>query len=138
MDAMRAWVLILMMVLLPLRGWAGSAMAIDHGPAPATHAAAVSLLPVAPCHGKVEMGDVVHSAHSTHSAHAKHAAQADLTGTEQGGAATCGLCDVCHSPLLAPVAVVSPLPHPTPVVHAGTLEHFASASARLQLKPPRT
>lgn len=120
MPSMRTAVLILMLVLLPLRGWAGAVMAVGH-PAPLTAAASVveASPDVAPCHGE-----------SHAMADAQPAAQADA------GCATCGLCDVCHSPLLGGLWPERLVPQAPSVHPAATAARFASAPTRLLPEPP--
>lgn len=121
---MRIAVLVLMLVLLPLRGWAGAAMSVDHpAMAPAVAAAFTgdhAAAEAPPCHGE------------------SHAAPAAAAQPADGGCATCGLCDVCHSPLLGSLWP-GPLPPQPPAMQPQPLpERFTSAPVRLLPEPPRT
>ena len=122
---MRRWLLILMVVLLPLRAWAGDAMALSMS-SPLAQAGFVA----APCHGGDAGPASAESAAMSHQGAAAHA-QAD----EPAGNA-CSACDVCHG-----AATVLALPDghaPLGVQRqAGFLfERFASADAQRAHKPP--
>jgi hypothetical protein len=127
---MRRLVLILMLVLLPLRGWVGEAMAMDmlaqstiaiqKIAAPAHHTSAGSTLDAevqAPCHG----GN-------------PETAETTDPGTSPCG--TCPLCQMCHTVAAPAPFTALPtawLPHAQPTTGPA---RFASASAAFALKPP--
>lgn len=126
---MRRWLLLVMVLLLPLRGLVGEAMAgqmMQHGGAAmAGHAMEVSAAPGA--------GDC-----DQH--HAHPAAQADEAPAADGAPAdcpTCASCQVCSSVALSP-SVHTPAPvraaqaPPTSVQFA-----WRSADALLAFKPPQ-
>lgn len=120
MPSMRTAVLILMLVLLPLRGWAGAVMVAGH-PAPVAVAAAAaeSSTDAVPCHGE------------------SHAAADEQPAPQtDAGCASCGLCDVCHSPLLGGLWPERLAPPPPTVHPAAAATRFASAPARLLHEPP--
>jgi hypothetical protein len=115
---MRHWFLVLMIALLPLRGWVGDAMAVEMLAQPA-HAALV-----ADGHGADH--------HAMTGDHCVCDEQAAAGGTDHQHNA----CDVCNVPalamavpeLLAPTAAHSQLVRPA--------EQFASSEAQRGVKPP--
>ena len=124
---MRRFLMWMMICLLPLRLWAGDAMAVQHAP-PAAHMVAVEVaVDVAaqdahPCHGSEgPAASDMHHSPADNSAH--------------GGA--CGDCSVCHGPLagLAVPAWTAPaLPGAVPQTVGWPA---LSANAPPHLKPPR-
>lgn len=89
----RVWIVLFMLALLPLRGWAAVAMTAD--PASMVVPVAASALP---CHGgSTSMSDDAGSAETA------VAASSDVTTTLTH---LCSTCDLCHSPLA--VAAGSP------------------------------
>jgi hypothetical protein len=145
---MRFLVLALMMLLLPLRGWTGDAMATDMAlsmAAQLTHStAAAAKSDVHPEHPSHEG----HSDHPAHEASAEvmastpdclnHAdcGQAHDTGHSAGTCESCSACQACHNVALLLVAVALK-PHLnslwTPSLAA---DSFASADAAGDQKPP--
>lgn len=135
---MRRWLLILMLVLLPLRGWVGEAMAGDmlrqHGMPMATQAKAAGHaqhVSVPHCHEAVHAGQDCGK-------HAAPAASAPDAGSHAAGhAPTCASCQACSSVALGP-CVFAPEPvrfsHPRPLADPVT---FTSAEPALAFKPPR-
>ncbi len=130
---MRRLVLILMLVLLPLRGWVGEAMAMQmlaqHVFATQNVAALADEISVeatfdaemqADCHGDSHVPAVA-------------TAPADSSSSACG---TCPLCQMCHS-VAAPApftSVPTPwLPHVQPTTGSA---RYASAPAAFALKPP--
>ena len=116
----RVLVLLLLVCLLPLRAWAGDAMAFAH----AQPAASVVHAPQA--------GEA--------SAHCHEQTAADATAHPQAPtshAPACSGCDICHSQVACDSALAwlaSPLP--APPLAQGPL-HFASALPLPHFKPPR-
>lgn len=107
---MRFWVLVLMMVLLPLRGWLGDAMATDM----AVSTAAQQMHQTATA-AKAD-AHLSHQGHEGHSGHAAHKAPADATastadclshadchqaydvaGHNAGHCESCSACQACHN-----------------------------------------
>lgn len=115
---MRIAVLVLMLVLLPLRGWAGGAMAVEHPPTPVERVAQTA----APCHTE---GDTA-------------AEPATATDTAAPGEHTCGLCDVCHNQLMTLAVFLGDKPTSPQARHLQPRERFDSVPARQSLKPPKT
>ncbi len=128
---MRRWFILLMIALLPLRGWIGEAMAgemlAQRTAEAATHAAHMH-----------EGHASQHEAHaSAHDCMEKHAAVADEpTGATHGDCPTCAACQVCSSVALGidlPAAVAAPIAHAPP---ASRDIHFASAEPARAVEPP--
>lgn len=116
--AMRHWFLVLMIALLPLRGWVGDAMAMDMLSAPSHNMAALSADSGHPCPDHTVGATADHGTQDSHSEHSHTA------------------CDVCNGPALA---LASATLQPLPAMHslrARPAEHFASSEARRGVKPP--
>lgn len=115
---MRFVFLVLMIALLPFRGWAGNAMAMQQ------------TTPELPCHEMV--ADHGHSVDSVQ----PDSASASGKPAEHGECDQCNICQICHSVALysftSPVPFVAP---PTPVQSKG-LTLFASVPHAPHLKPP--
>jgi hypothetical protein len=117
---MRHWFLVLMIALLPLRGWVGDAMAVE--------------MLTMPVHASVAMDE--HGADPDHDhcacdEHAQHAQHAGGSTDHQHHA-----CDVCNVPALATAV---PALQPLPGVHrqlTPPAERFASSEAQRGIKPP--
>ncbi|MDM7941964.1 MAG: hypothetical protein QUV35_04980 [Hydrogenophaga sp.] len=115
---MRHWFLVLMIALLPLRGWVGDAMAMDMLGAPAHNMAALSADSGHPCPDHTVGATTDHAAQDSHGEHS-HAA-----------------CDVCNGPALAMATTPLQVLPPAHSVRARPAEHFASSEARRGVKPP--
>ena len=126
---MRLLFVALMIVLLPLRGWVGDAMAMtpeahampaSHpGHMPAAHA------DLADCHGQADMA---HAEHGNPEAHDAHAATSDC--------GSCSACQICHSVALAPMLPVFAADvQPASAPQSATRE-LASAERAPGYKPP--
>ena len=120
--AMRRWLVLLMLVLLPLRGWVGEAMAGEmiqqqlHGP----HAAAQ------------------HAMDHDCAGHAGHAGHPDHEAAKADPCSTCASCQVCSAVALAvPLRTVpcASFGHAPPRFEAPA---FASAERQLAFKPPKS
>ena len=113
---------LLLMVLLPLRGWAGDLMAVDTALARAgnQHAAAV-MPPDCPMHAQA----------------AASAAEVDADpDTAGGGMPGCGSCELCVpvAEVAAPRTDVAPLARHVKRPHASAA--FTSVPVATQLRPP--
>ena len=144
---MRRWLLLFMVLLLPLRGWVGEAMA---GQMLQQHGALIS----------AAAGDPASSAHAHAHAHASGPAHAsghdqahdcdhapghapapgDASGPASGHAdcPTCASCQVCSSVALFTLAWL-----PTPIAYShpqpeAAQPSYASAEPALAFKPPRS
>jgi hypothetical protein len=114
---MRRFVLILMLVLLPLRGWTadamGSAMPMPVSPTPVAAQAETS---AHDCMG--------------------HEASEDVAAPNDDACPTCTLCQICHTVALSTLVFTvanAALPFALP---QATLPRYASADAALRIKPP--
>ena len=142
---MRHLLLILMIALLPVRGWVGDVMAMEM--------AAQKLVAI-----EIE-ASYVHSTRATGQFNgenrpaaqgecAEHAANAAIhSTTEADGASsaddatsghcnTCGVCEICHSVALANAMASNPpdfIPHTLPCIGS---TRFSSALTALSQKPP--
>lgn len=121
---MRVFLLALMIVLLPLRGWVGDAMAMDTL-APATAHPATTAGPHA---GHEAMADTAGDATPC----ADHAGTAD----DDHGCAQCVACNICHSAAHSPALwpLLTALPAAAPVVLAPG--PVVSAERSTRFKPP--
>lgn len=147
---MRRALIWLMLCLLPLRLWAGDAMAVQHTPAAAHQGhqgltgAPVMAQQAHPCHGaEADAGTVgttpwaavSGAATETATAHASGHVNTDAAGNEHG--AGCGDCSVCHGPLAGltvSVWAAKMLPAAVPQTMGWPA---LSATALPHLKPPR-
>ena len=122
---MRRLFIILMIVLLPLRSWAGDLMAVSMS----AHAVAVASSPVVAKHAAVDAKDCADHV-------APFVETADSGAADDGHCKTCVTCQICHSALLLSVATVATsapgASHLKPPVAAG----FASAQLANSVKPP--
>jgi len=143
---MRRLVLILFILLLPWRLWAGDAMALEvlhSAPAPAHGPVqAVSADPAALCgHGGLALHDASHAAsHSPLHPAAAQALAADPAcpehAAEAGAHGLCLLCGICHQALAVPLrfgAMPPALPSSEPVP---TRSVIVQAERQPELKPP--
>lgn len=121
---MRTWLMVLMIALLPLRGWVGDAMAFSMAMGHADHGASVTATAPMPCHASpVEAADP-----GTHDGSA-HGVAPEANHSHL-------LCDLCNGP-----ALDAPWPWAlTPSDPPGSLpplsERFASQTARRDVRPP--
>lgn len=119
---MRRWLFVLLIVLLPLRGWMGEAMAAQMAAQSHAPAGAAAHTAAGDCAG--------------HHADAEAAAPSVLQGSQQAMEAGCAACQACstmalafsHAPIPAPVFGTAP-----PVQSAVI---FASAEPAPADKPP--
>jgi len=109
----RVWIICLMLALLPLRGWAWSTMAMDHG--------AASSLSAAQADGAGDAGDA-----ALPPCHQQVSGEQASPDHHKGQTPSCSLCDICHagaisaSPLRAPDAAPwAPEAPPVPVAGHG-------------------
>jgi hypothetical protein len=128
---MRHWLLILMIALLPLRSWAGDAMALSMWATPDAPQA------TAPCHtAAAPMASVPMEGDSHHASAAGAMAHEATDSGHSPQHATCNACDVCNGPAMTLAAHSA---SPTAPVHdhvAPASERFASALPQRGSKPP--
>jgi hypothetical protein len=125
---MRQWLLILMIALLPLRGWAGDAMTVSMWAEPVTPQV------TAPCHGgSADMGAVAEVGNGHHAAGAMaHGGESDQSASHT----TCTACDICNGPAMAMDAPTVRTAAPVHDHVAPASVRFASAEPQLGSKPP--
>lgn len=113
---MRRWFVLLLIVLLPWRAWAGDAMVLSMAASP-------------------EQAQVVAVADAATAPHCADHAVADPASP--GETALHAACDICNGPLLAttPWAAAGPEPLPPSRLTAGAVR-FASALPHPGHKPP--
>jgi cytochrome c553 len=115
---MRAFVIALMIALLPLRGWVGDAMAAQM---------ALPLVQAAAHAGASHVDCPLHGASAQMD-------QAQDDGTDQDGA--CTVCQACHTLALEASAPSSAIQDPARIVASIAAPDFASADRALSVKPP--
>lgn len=137
---MRRLLLALMILLLPLRGWMGDAMAMQ---AMAHHEATVKSATVLIAK---EYRQYSRNASFSHPNHAQSSLDAPLDGHaaghpdgdghEQHGHAACNACDMCHSSAMA-VSALNWLPRPEALsLPQGCTPSDTSAERAVGQKPP--
>jgi hypothetical protein len=143
----RRFLLILMIALLPVRGWLGDAMAMQLVQAPASaahlhqHASDVAVADRAIAHHGDHAAHADHADHANHADHAAHEAGLCKAGDadkacEPSLHVQCGTCQMCHSvaaSLPEALALPSAVPQGTPGFHASA---FVSAEPAPAFKPP--
>lgn len=129
----------MMICLLPLRLWAGDAMAVQHVP-PAASEVAVVMSPHAahPCHG-VDVASASTQEAATHHSTDHSGAHDGQHAFEPGGQhnSGCGDCSVCHGPLAGLSVPVWTAPRQAGGLPQTLGWNALSASPLPQLKPPR-
>lgn len=116
---MRILVLVLAIVLLPLRGWMGSAMALEKPAVPAVNAASQGVaadMTAAHCPEQAAAGQDAPDPASHH--------------------AQCAQCQLCHSAAATVAALAASAPVPAGALPLSPPARFASALPRLADKPP--
>jgi hypothetical protein len=131
---MRVFWIVLLMALLPLRGWVGDAMAVGMAtPSPVQSASAAA--PGEDCPHHAPEADTGDAGHGGPGGHALVNSDAPDHG-EHGDAQQHLLCDVCNGPVLGatgPGTQALAIEQGPPVEHA---EGFASLAPRQIVKPP--
>jgi hypothetical protein len=121
---MRLFVLVLAILLLPLRGWMGDAMALEAGPQ--AHVA------MSAAHDMTSMDDMTAAAATPAMADMHH----DSTSAQPDCQNTCTACQLCHSVAMTvwpDAPVFSEAPRQVPVFWPSA---FASAEPAPGFKPP--
>lgn len=131
--AMRRWLLVFLVLLLPLRGWVGEAMA---GQMLHERMTQVQAETGVHAHGDPAPEHAHHDGADASHAHSGLAAPGD-TANAHGDCGTCAACQVCSSVALSPsVPIIAPggfsQPRPDAPQRA-----YTSAEALLAFKPPR-
>ena len=147
---MRRLVLIVMVLLLPLRGWAGAVMAVDMLAQNAANPSAVysiggaaaNLDKYAAATATAEKAAFTSGPDGTSVAHGSCPGHADMAAAEASDADTnnrcdtCFSCQICHSVALASVMATTMTPNGTASPSQGGASHFASAELVGGFKPP--
>jgi hypothetical protein len=140
---MRRWLLLLMIMLLPVRGWVGDAMAgqmlqqrthaaMAAGAKPAHHA------PQRAAHDCDEHRSAAVGTTSDVAADVGLAAAAAKPSADAGGdCPTCASCQVCSSVALSPSVPLSPGPGFSQAAPHTDAPSLASAEQAIAFKPPR-
>ena len=120
---MRAFLIALMIALLPLRGWVGEAMAFSMLTPPATNRDSAHI----DCPGHADTASTTQAGDQTD----------DPMATQDGTMAhSHSACDICNGPLMVPpLANVGTTRPPQPWFTA-TAERFASCPPGRDIKPP--
>jgi len=136
-SLMRHFLFALMIVLLPLRGWVGDAMATQMAAGQLQHREAQAAVQAAHVH---EAMDATYAGH-----HAQAPVVHDCADqtTNDGGndsadghCETCAACQACHTVALSPAAIDSMPVFSAPILPHPAADQFASADAALRQKPP--
>jgi len=137
---MRTLLLALMIVLLPVRGWLGDAMAVEMVrhflPAAMEAATVASAAAEAHCHEAMDAAGDMAMDMSAHAGHDDGGSNNSHDNTGHQGCGTCVACQVCHTVALGGmplVAIVHGAPQASPAAHAA---RFVSAEPVQGLKPP--
>jgi hypothetical protein len=133
---MRRWLLLFLVLLLPLRGWVGEAMA---GQMLQQRITQVQQVESAVRAHASHPGQHAHEGtHASGTAHAHHGfASSRDTVSAHGDCGTCAACQVCSSVALSPTVPTVPpggFSQPRPETFQ---RDYTSAEALLAFKPPR-
>ena len=140
---MRYLVLVLMIALLPLRGWAGDVMATQMAAsaifieALAIEAGAADPYETGGKNSFVHQKQVFESSNATSDCHEQlgnHPDTASATNSEH--CATCPACQVCHTVALSPPSLDVTISFASPRLGKSSASIFTSADAALGQKPP--
>lgn len=132
---MHRWFLLLLIALLPLRGWVGDAAAADML---AQHAVAAQPAAAKP----VRMGPAAHDERQlphhdcVEHAHTPAAMEAAGPSDDVSACAACASCLVCSSVAMAWHSAAAPLPVATVTRPGSSSPRFASADPARELRPP--
>lgn len=130
---MRLFVLVLAILLLPLRGWLGDAMALEAVQSPhVTMNATHDMTGMDDMAAKATMATGMHHGHTAPTASDAH----DSDPTQPDCQGTCTACQLCHSVAMTvwpDAPVFSEAPRQLPVFRPST---FASAVPAHGFKPP--
>lgn len=135
---MRHLVLALMIVLLPLRGWAGDAMATQMASAAiATETGAASAHEMRATASFDHQNEVFEATQTVPDCHEQSAGQpnADLTANSDH-CGTCQACQACHTVALSPSTLTVTASFKPPQLRPARAAAFTSAAAALGQKPP--
>lgn len=135
---MRHLILALMIVLLPLRGWAGDAMATRMASAAiATESGAASvheMMATASLDHPKEVFEVVHAVSDCHERFAGKLETDQIASNDHCG--TCQACQACHTVALSPSPLSVSASFTSPQLRPARTAAFTSAASALGQKPP--
>lgn len=123
---MRCLVVVLMILLLPLRGWAGDAMATQM----ATHVTSPAVGIEAGAARTHDMGA------SSDCAGHQASKQADSSDAKSANGETCQACQACHTVALSSSTAIDSVLFQAPSPPLVTAAQFTSADTALGQKPP--
>jgi hypothetical protein len=137
----RVWIVLFLIALLPVRGWAVASMTADAGGAHHAHGSAATVPAVLPpCHGDLASADAAGDpAPHGHAAGPQPTTEADADADRSHAGHLCAVCDLCHAP--AAPAATGPtlgLHAPTPVRCATVQRDTGRVLAGALDRPPRT
>lgn len=133
---MRRLAFILLILLMPLRGWAGDAMAIQMALHPGVpHAAATEAAPGSEHHGATAQADHRNQAQPANAVDCTDHAAADSAAPDSH-CQTCTMCQACHSLAITLPASALPGAEPLNALPLLPAQFFASADRAPGLKPP--
>ena len=141
----RRLIMVVMIALLPLQGWAGGAMATQMAAFAVSQSAGASAVAADPsarpvelsaaampdCPGHAQAGAVLQAGATQHGA-----GPSGFDGTTQGNAESCSACQVCHSVALAPLLIGVLLAASSATQPLAVTTSFTSAAPALGQKPP--
>ncbi len=135
---MRHFFLALMIVLLPLRGWAGDVMAVEMASTAVAiksgAASAHETSATASFDHKNEAFGASQAMPDCHEQLAGHAAQDKAANNDHCG--TCQACQACHTVALSPSLIEVSASFSSPQLRPTRAAAFTSAAAALGQKPP--
>ena len=125
-----------MLVLLPLRGWVGEAMAgqVAGHPAGQRMAAAATM---AHAEHAMDTGHATAPAHAPHAGCAEQAHHDGCGAAQDGDCGTCASCQACSSVALSPTVLLPVGSHFTQPRPETVTVAYASVEPPLAFKPPR-
>ena len=135
-SSMRRWFFVLLILLLPLRGWVGDAMAMQMA-LPGQHAPASGPMQHADGHSEPAHAHLSPVALAAADDCGEHTTAQD-PGDESDSAhcEACAMCQTCHTVAVLQPAVLLATGQVSPTPPAGNMHGFVSADRALLLKPP--
>ena len=135
---MRRLVLALMIVLLPLRGWAGDVMAVEMASmAIATKSEAVRAPEIGVTAAFDQQNRALGTTQTLPDCHVQLAGHPELSKSANNDhCGTCQACQACHTVALSPSSLDVTVSFASPQLRPARAAAFTSASAVLGQKPP--
>ena len=135
---MRYLVLVLMIALLPLRGWAGEVMATQMAAsAVAIEAGASDAHEIGGKASFIHQKQMFESSNVTSDCHEQLSSHQDTSNaTNSEHCATCPACQVCHTVALSLPSLDVTISFASPQLGQSSASTFTSADAALGQKPP--